>query len=169
MHKKLKHVIHPNRYFIWTIILMAIIVGLLQVAIYSTILSFNNLSVFAELKTKRTYVDVKSGFSVRYPRDWQIEKDGSGNVVFENPANLQESLSVTSATLDTEGIIRHSISVKTEKDIAKENLKIALIKAGSTKDGSDIDIAIIKTSKKLFYISGHSNLLETFARNFKAQ
>lgn len=132
-------------------------------------LRLNNESVFAELKSKKIYTDAKEGYTVRYPHSWQIERDSRGDVIFENPDDMQESLTVAAASLDTEGIIRHSISIKSEKDIAKDNLQIALIKAGSAKDGPDLDVALIKTDKKFFYISGHSKIIETFARNFKVQ
>ncbi|GAC1412223.1 MAG: hypothetical protein NVSMB66_0680 [Candidatus Doudnabacteria bacterium] len=129
----------------------------------------NSESIFSELKTKRAYFDSKNGYIARYPNSWQIEKDQNGNAVFENPNNPQESLTVFVASLDSEKIIRHSISIKSERDIAKNNLKIALIKADSSKDGAPLDVAIIRSSAKLFYISGHSQTLEVFARNFKVK
>ncbi|MDB4940001.1 MAG: hypothetical protein JWO40_426 [Candidatus Doudnabacteria bacterium] len=169
MHKNLKKIVHPNRYFIWTIFLISIVAaGLISFIIISGI-NLDNQNVFSELKTKKIYIDNQAGYSVRYPNNWQIERDQNGNTVFENPQSTQENLTVTSAGLDLENVIRHSIKITTEKDIAKDNLKIAIIKAASAKDGSDLDIAIIKNQDKLFYISGYSPTIEVFARNFKVQ
>jgi hypothetical protein len=169
IHKKLKKVIHPNRYFIWTLVLVVLIGVSLVAFINWSSLNIQNESFFSELQTKKIYTNNKEGYVVRYPAGWQIELDQSGNTIFENPNDPKESLTVTTAALSMEGVIRHSINIKSERNIAKDNMKIALIKAGSEKDNSDLDVAIIKTSSKLYYISGHSSWLESFARNFKAK
>lgn len=164
-----KRVLHPNRYFIYAIVLLLVSTGLLLSFIYISTLRFNTDSEFSSLKTKKIYTDKQSGYTVRYPNSWQIERDQSGNVVFENPDNEQESLTVTPASLEMEGVIRHSINIRSEKDLAKDDTKIALIKAGTANNDQDLDVAIIKNDQKLFYVSGHSSALEIFARNFKIQ
>jgi hypothetical protein len=169
MHKKLKKVIHPNRYFIWTLVLVVLIGASLIAFINWSVINMENQSFFSDLKTKKVYTSKLGSYSVKYPAGWQIELDQSGNTIFENPSDPAESLTVTTAALSMEGVIRHSIDIKSERNIAKDNMKIAIIKAGSAKDGSDLDVAIIKTATKLYYISGHSARLENFARNFKAQ
>ncbi len=163
-----KKVIHPNRWFIWAVVLILISGFSLLAFIKWSSLHIDSDSAFAELRPKKIYTDA-SGYTVRYPNSWIIEKDSSGNTVFENPDNNSESLTITVTTLGTESIIRHSLAITYEKDIAKDNLQIALIKAKDSNDGSSIDAAIITSEKKLYYISGHSSMLESFARNFKAE
>ncbi len=169
MHKKLKRVLHPNRYFIWTLII-ALTGGILLTAfIYLNILDIADQSIFSELKTRKVYIDKKDGYSLRYPNNWQIDRDQAGNVIFENPEKLEESLSVTAAELSMESIIRKSLNIRSQKDFAKNDLKISLIKAGNEQDQESLDVAIIKNETKLFYISGHSPFIESFVRNFKIQ
>lgn len=167
MHKHLKRVIHPNRYFIWALIYI-ILTGIgLVVFIYVSSVNLQSDSAFSDIKSKRTYIDKKLGFSVKYPGAWVLDHDPSGNIVFENPKDNSETITVTVGSLDLERVIRHSVDVRQETDFQMPGYHVAIIKAGSAKDGSLFDLAIITTDEKLYYISGHSLEFIGFVNNFK--
>lgn len=167
MKQKLTQILHPNRYFIWTIIFLVVFGPALIAYIHITTIELSNQSVFSDHNSKRTYTDRQMGFTVKYPGNWILERDSGGNVIFENPENTEEAIIVASASLDMEGIIRHSIEVEQETDVEHDGYEVSIIKATSIKDGTNLDVALVKTSKKLFYISGHSPSFVSFVNNFK--
>jgi hypothetical protein len=166
--KKFNKTIHPNRYFIWAICLL-FIAGLALISfIYVTSSQENSSSVFSALAKRKIFINQQQKYTATYPASWQLEKDQSGNTIFENPADSTEAISVSVWSLDVEGIIRHSINIKSERDFTeKDGRQIALIKAISAKDGSLIDAGIVKNSSTLYYISGQSAYFESFVLNLK--
>ncbi len=169
MHKKLLKVLHPNRYFIWALAYLIIFVFALLAYIYISAIDQDNQSVFSELKSRRVYTDSQLGFSVKYPSSWNLERDQRANIAFENSDNKQESITVTATTLEMASVIRSAVNIRQETDYQRSGYTVAIIKAGNAKGQDLLDLALISTAKKLFYISGHSSQFTQFVNNFKPQ
>ncbi len=165
-HKRWSRVLHPNRYFIWAIAYIVVSFLALLSYIYVSSINLDNQSVFSQ-QTRKTYTNSKQGFTVKYPMTWELDNDPSGNIVFQNPNNIQESITVTEANLNMETIIRHSMTIVQETSYDKPGYSVSTIKAERAKDGSHFDVAIVKTSKHLFYISGISDSFQAFVNNFE--
>src|SRR5579864_8082624 len=114
--KKFKKVIHPNRHFIWAISVLVISGLALSAFIYITSSQEDFSSVFPFLLQRKTFISASQHYAVSYPKNWQLEKDQSGNVIFENPDNANESISVALTSPDMEGVIRSAIQVQSERD-----------------------------------------------------
>lgn len=166
MHQKLKEILHPNRYFIWAIFALLFSGAALLAYISISGYYFDRDFVFAELKTNKLFLDQQFNYSARYPYDWQLERDGLGNIIFENPADLSESLVVVPLKLKDETAVRKALKISKENNIARGDIQIAIIKARIDTDPDLYDVALIKDSARLFYIYGHSARLERFAKNF---
>ena len=164
MHQNFKKILHPNRYFIWA--LFALVFSGVALLAYISISGyyFDRDFVFAELKTNKLFLDQQFDYSARYPHSWQLERDEVGNIIFENPANLSESLVVVPLNLKDETAVRKALKIIKENNIARADIQIAIIKANI--DSEPYDVALIKDSSHFFYIYGHSAYLERFAKNF---
>ncbi len=166
MHQNLKKILHPNRYFIWAIFALLFSGAALLAYISISGYYFDKDFVFAELKTNKLFLDQQFNYSARYPHDWQLERDGLGNIIFENPADLSESLVVVPLKLKDETAVRKALKISKENNIARGDIQIAIIKARIDTDPDLYDVALVKDSSHLFYIYGHSAYLERFAKNF---
>jgi hypothetical protein len=170
LHHKLKKVIHPNRYFIWALFLLLISAVSLASYIMVTAYSFDRSFVFADIATRKVFTDHQAAYSVRYPNNWVLERGTGGNMTFENPENSKESITISPGALDIEPIIKNSLHIQVERNIARDNLKIDFIQSGDSKQGDEVfNVAIIKTPQKLFYVSGYSPVFEQFVNNFRAE
>ncbi len=168
LHHKLKKVIHPNRYFIWALAAIVIVALALLAYILRSSISFDQSFVFSEIYSKRVYTDAKNNFSLRYPGSWQLERDSSGNVIFENPGNLRENVTVSAISADNEKLVRSAFKIISERHIARANLKIDLIIAKILKDGAgQTNLAFIRGPDREFYLFGDSPLFESFVNNFR--
>ncbi|MHB8871779.1 MAG: hypothetical protein ACYC5G_04965 [Candidatus Doudnabacteria bacterium] len=169
MHHQLKKVLHPNRYFIWAIFALVFSGAALLSYIYISGYYFDRDFVFAELKTNKLFLDNQFNYSARYPHNWQLERDEVGNIVFENPDNLSESLVVVPLKAKDETAVRKALRIVKENNTARGDIKIAIIKGSIDKDPEIYDIALITDGKGLFYIYGHSSWISRFVRNFNIQ
>ncbi len=164
MHQNFKKILHPNRYFIWALFALVFSGAALLAYISISGYYFDRDFVFAELKTNKLFLDQQFDYSARYPHSWQLERDEVGNIIFENPANLSESLVVVPLNLKDETAVRKALKIIKENNIARADIQIAIIKANI--DSEPYDVALIKDSSHFFYIHGHSAYLERFAKNF---
>src|SRR3989344_3046875 len=106
-------VIHPNRWFIWTLILLLIANFILLFFIEKALLEFEqdaletSISYTGNWKTYRSDI---LGFSVTYPPSWQIEIDPleEAALMLQNPDNFGENISISVTTPDLESVIRDS-------------------------------------------------------------
>lgn len=170
MHHKLKKVIHPNRYFIWALFLILISGSALTAYIIWSSYGFDREFVFNDITARRVFTDRQLGYSARYPGNWVLERDHSGNMIFEDPNNAAESITVYPGDAGLESAIRKTLNIKSERDVAKGNMLIDTIQAAGPKGSGQIfNVAFITSGSKFFYISGYSSLFDQFINNFKVQ
>lgn len=168
IHKRLKKVIHPNRYLFWAVAAVVILGAALAAYIYITNYSFERQFVFEQVSAKRTYSDASNGFSFRYPAKWVLEKDNSGNVIFENPSDASESITLSVRAISDEQQIRSTFKVISEEDSARPNgVRMAIISARPTGGGAAFKAALVKVNGKLFYFYGQSSLFEQIINTFQ--
>jgi hypothetical protein len=165
-NKSRNKVLHPNRYFIWALVI--IISGGILLTLHIITLGYQTETeaVFPELKTRKVYSNTEEGFQLRYPKDWNIDQ-GSEATTFVNPNDLTESVSVERYGLGSETIIRRSINIVEEtKPVVKGNMNITLLR-GTTAKNTEIQAAIVKTKDRLYYISGHADSFEGIVSSFR--
>ncbi len=168
MHKRLKKVIHPNRYFIWAVVLIILAGSALAAYIYISNYSFDREFIFNQTIVKRTYSDAANGFLFRYPAAWVLERDNSGDMVFENPENSAESITLAVRTISEEQQIRSTFRVISEEDSARpDGSRFAIISARPLSGGAVFKVAIIKVNGKLFYFYGQSAQFEQIINSFQ--
>ncbi len=169
MPQKKNKVLFKNRYLGWFLALAAIAgIGLV---FYILISSQNQGSefIFPSLKKEKTFIDYKDKFYQRYPADWQLEQDNSGAIVFENPQNPSESVSIEPASYRAEQEVRASLKISNETDFARGGNSYATFIGTAPKSGLKENIAFIKTSQgRYFYVSGNSKDFNSFVLNFNA-
>ena len=163
----LKRVIHPNRYFIWALNLIIFGGIFLTLHIMTETYATESESAFPELQTKKTYRNERENYTVRYPKGWYIETDGN-SVIFSDASDSSESITVEATTLGSENIIRRSLRITEEVPAyTRDGMTISLI-SGTTGQNEETQAAIIKTSKRLYYLYGNSDAFDSFVGNFKA-
>lgn len=167
-HHHLKRVIHPNRYFIWA--LVVIIFGGLFLTMNIVLQGYQigQEAEFSELVTGKVYVNQKEGYSLKYPKGWSIDpSSSSGTVVFVDPTDATESVTVLATDLNSENIIRKSLRITNESKPYVNNGMTVVVMQG-TRGEEEIEAAILKTSKRLYYISGNADSFGTFVTHFQA-
>ncbi len=164
----LKRVIHPNRYFIWALVIVIFGGIFLTLHIMTQAYNIQSQSAFPELSSGKVYVNQKEGYSLKYPNGWQIDPSSSaGTTVFIDPTDVTESVTVVATDLNSESIIRRSLKITEEtKPFTKDGMTIVVMEG--TRDGEAMEAAIIKTSRRLYYISGNADAFSTFVSSFKA-
>jgi hypothetical protein len=169
-HKKNFHnrVLHPNRYFIWALIV--IIFGGIWLTLHIITVGYQTETeaVFPELKTRKVYTNEVENYQLRYPKDWQIDTGTIGTVTFLNPSDLTESISVESYELGSERVIRRSFNITEEtKPVTKDGMTITMFQ-GTNLNKAEIEAAIIKTKNKLYFMHGHADSFEGIVNSFRA-
>jgi|GEM_PF-3474100 len=166
--RKFNRVLHPNRHFIWAIVL--IVLSGTALCAYILISSYKDDygSVSAPLTQRHVFVDQGDGYSAFYPQDWQLEKDRAGSIIFENPSDPGENITVAVTFLKYEKVIRNSLNILNESDFSRGNTQYAVITTGTKGGVADIDVALVKTATRLYYISGHSDFFREFVGGFKS-
>jgi len=166
--KKFNRVLHPNRHFVWAIVLLVLSAAALTAYLYIAGLSEDAGAVYPSMISRKLYVDHSQGYLAYYPQAWVLEKEASGDIIFENPSDSTESITVSLADLKFEKVIRASVDSKSEFDYQRQDYQVSIITPADSKDnGSELDVALVKTPTKLFYISGHSQHFTSFVHNFK--
>lgn len=167
MHKNLKRVIHPNRNLIWAVAIALIATFALVSYIAVTTEQQSAQIVFVELPTTQTFRDSQNGFTARYPNHWEIERDTTGKMItFENPADTTESIVVSPSALSQESTIRRALVITDEHTIQKGSDTVYRFSATSGKDKTPMQVALVKSPTKLYYIHGNSRWFNTFVSNF---
>ncbi len=159
--------IFKNRYFAW-FFAVAIIAGI--ALIFYIAISNQNLDaqfVFPSLKREKIYVDKQDGFLQRYPANWQLERDNSGATTFENPSDSSESISIESATANTQKEIKSAFNIVKETDFTRSGDSYSIFLGQEPHSADYINAAVVKSaSGKYFYLSGHSAEFNSFVLNF---
>ena len=163
----LKKTVHPNRYFIWALFLILIAGSALAGYIIISSYSFDRNFIFSDITSRKVFTDLQKGYSARYPGNWVLERDQNGNMVFDNPRNIAESITVYSGEQGSAAALRKSLKITAERNIARDNLKIDLISALSGKN--QLNVALISSNTKFFYLEGYSPTFEEFVNNFRVE
>lgn len=165
--KKFNKILHPNRHFIWALVLLTLSGAVLSAYIYVSAAQEDSDAIFPSLVSRRVFVDQQAGYAVKYPQTWQLEKDQRGNTVFDDPARPSDSITVAQTELKFEPVIRSTLNVSNEFDYVRSGVQYSVISSSSKDQTPDIDVAFVKSGGKMFYISGRSKNFEAFVRNFK--
>jgi hypothetical protein len=169
----LKRKVYPDRYFAWAIASLVIAGS----ALVSYVLIMGNaLSTDAVFTTaaqpNKIYINSAEGYSVSYPNTWVLEpSDSDSQVVFENPADNRETISVTPLRSGDENSIRTELQLHTERDFINSGgsgvqLFINVNPASPTQPLPD-GFAFVSRDGKSFYVNGWSPYFGAFVQNFK--
>ena len=143
-------VLHPNRYFIYAIIFAFVAGGMLLAYINLSNINEQNQSAFVPITPQtKSYVNSDIGFELQYPVTWQIELGtGPQSIVFENPQNLSEAVTVTKFPIQAQTMLVKSLHADTEAD--------ATINGNTIMEftGTTTNTAIVTSGSNLFYFDG---------------
>ncbi len=166
-------IIHPNRWFFWTISLTLIIGLWLLLFIYQAGLDIqkqadSTLWVSSEDSSDHTYSGWKIfrspvlGISIKYPPSWQIEIDPlePTSVSLENPKKFAENVSISVRDQKLEKVIRDSLKVSESREIVVGGQPGVWLKGGDTRDQATSNVVLVKKGNKLFYIAGQAVAFE---------
>lgn len=173
-------VIHPNRWFFWTVSLLFIIgLGLLayieqsiqELSERSTALtqpaseSVSDPSYFGW----KVYRSTALGFAVKYPPSWQIEVDplDSSTINLENPKNFNENIAVSRVSPKLEKLIRDSLAIASETDIVLDSYPGVWIKSRDTSDKATSNVILVKKDGRLYSIAGSARAFEKIIAGFR--
>ncbi len=162
-------IIHPNRWFFWTI---AIAIGLalfLLWAIMKTEIELYSQTNVSQLNTWRNWSSETLGISVRYPAGWQIEidPDDAHTVFLENPENYNENVSIAVRQPQLEAAIRLSLKGGTETKVSIGGTEGRLLKGADTGDQATNSVVLVRRSNKLYYIAGSARVFEQIVNSIK--
>lgn len=164
-------VIHPNRWFFWTIA-MIIAAGLgLLFYIQRSANEFNRYSedLSQQLATWRVFRSEPLGIAVRYPAFWQIEIDPSDakTVMLESSQNFSENISISRIKPNLEPVIRSALKIDSESDITIDGVKARWIKGQERKDLATSNVILLKKGGDLYYIAGSANQFKKIVTGIK--
>jgi hypothetical protein len=155
----LARTLHPNRWFIWTIVLMVIIMGSLFA--YITISSLNESSEqssgLLQPRQMPTYTSVTLGVSMQYPTGWVIDNSSNTAITFDNPGNSSESITVSKATVASIAKLEKSSGLLSKSNYVNNGLQITtLTLKGPGQDQENVKVGIVQSSKSAFVVTGSS-------------
>ena len=155
-------VLHPNRYFIYAIIFSFVAGGMLLAYINLSNINEQNQSAFVPLtpQTKK-YINSDIGFELEYPLMWQIELGtGPQSIVFENPQNLSQAVTVTKFPIQAQTMLVKSLHSTSEADTTIDGNTIQEFTGNSTIT------AIVTNGSNLFYFDGLTPSTMSFLNSF---
>lgn len=155
-------VIHPNRWFFWTI---AVLLGVGLFVIWSVEeagLKWYDQPITTEKSVWRTWSSNVLGISVRYPALWQIEidPDDAYNVYLENSQNYHENISIASRDPSLEAAIRLSLKTSSEKAVAIDGESGRWLQGDNQDDQATSNVILVNHNGKLYYIAGSGRSFE---------
>src|ERR1700690_4194352 len=136
IHKHLKKILHPNRWFIWAIVVTVIASAALFFYIVISGLNDQANQQFSNLTPRMVFSDQTFGFSVIYPRGWVLERDTDNHksVVFENLGSTPESITVSKISASDAVKIKDSLKlmgISNEDNYSKGNANIDYFHIGA--------------------------------------
>ena len=172
IHKHLKKILHPNRWFIWAIVIAVIASAALFFYIVISGLNDQASQQFSNLTPRMVFSDQALGFSVLYPRGWVLERDTDNHksVVFENLGGIPESITVSKISAADAIKIKTSLKpmgISAEDNYSQNNIIIDYFHVGTNSKNS-FDAAIIKTLNNYYYVNGSSLYFQKFLNNFSS-
>lgn len=166
-------VIHPNRWFFWTIALLIGTALALLAFVYKTTQEFEdqaaNLAWSGQNRYWKTYTSDEMKFSIQYPHAWQIELDREAlnTVSFQNPRNYDENVSVSAVDPKYEKIIRDSLSIASESDIQIDGIAGKRLESKNPKDTAVSSVILIVHNGKLYEIAGQAKGFDRIINSLK--
>jgi len=111
--------------------------------------NYKESSSVNQVNTK-IYSNTDYGFKVEYPEDWQVKTshtgEGSNEISSVNLSSGDKNVDISIMADSFEGIVRNSISITKESKLE--------VNGGSAKDGSLVNMVIIKKQGQLYSIRG---------------
>lgn len=165
-------VLHPNRWFIWT--LVSLLAGsLILMFLIQSYLLFVEQGVFEEqnyLRSSfRTYRSQSLGVAVRYPASWQIEIDPleANTFTLLNPADFGENITFSKTDPKYESLIRNSLKIASEKNVIVDGIAGVWLLGLDPKDQATSNVILIKHGGWLYYIAGQAKQFERIIKSIK--
>lgn len=127
-------------------------------------LNVNNINK----ESLKTYKNSDYNFQIQYPVSWEIKETSTGegeDKIFSISLGDSASLSIMSDSM--EGIVKNSISINSEKEMKINGLESTKLEGGSAKDGSLVNIILIKKEGKLYTLRGYGQEFEQMVDSFK--
>lgn len=165
-------VIHPNRWFFWTIAFLVIVGSGLTFLIKKEgedfVREMTELGVVGSA-TWRTYHSPAGDFILRYPQTWQVEIDrfDSHTVTLENPQNFSENITVAVTKPINEKLIRESLVTNGEKKVVIDGQPGAWLYGSDKSDKVTANAILVAKAGKLYFISGSARQFERIAWSFR--
>lgn len=165
-------VIHPNRWFFWTIALLLAIGLALVAAIFSAQREFEEeaATLASDFTSNwKTFRSQSLGISIIYPSSWQVETDPAvANVVsLENPRNFEGNVTISVVDPKFEKIIRESLNTGSERDILVDNVAGKWLVGKDSRDAATSNVVFLRRDGKLYYIAGQTPVFEKMLRSLK--
>jgi hypothetical protein len=156
--KILTKIIHPNRWFVWAIVIIVVILGGLFAYISISSLDDSASQVYAPLPQIKTltYSNGILGFALQYPNGWVIDSSSSTSMTFDNPSDDSESITIAKTTTAAISKLEKSPNV-ISKDIYQNNgFQITVLNIKNPKSKSSIEVGIVQSAKSVFIVTGNS-------------
>lgn len=173
-------IIHPNRWFIWTLVFLLAAALFLMFAIQMSLLEIQERlgETFAPASLSTadpSYFGWKYlrsdalGISVKYPPSWQveIEPQGKGTLSLQNPDNYNENISLARTLLKLEPVIRASLKTASEKDILVDGLPGKWLAGADKRDRVLSQIILVHRGGGLYYFAGSGRALEKVIKGIR--
>ena len=163
-------VVHPNRWFFWTIALVLIVGSTLVFYIYKSGEEWQRqMDGVFEPPAWRTYTSPALGLSVRYPAGWQVEIDrlDANTVSLENSKDFSENIAITLADPENETLIRESLTIDSEKEIVIDGKKGAWVRSADARDKAAANAILIEHRGVLYFIAGSARQFEKIVKSIK--
>ena len=162
-------VIHPNRWFFWTVALL-LGVGLFVIwSVQKAGLRFYDQPIATDTKVWRTWNSDPLGISVRYPAGWQIEIDleDAHNVYLENSQNYHENISIAVRDPGLEAAIRLSLNISSEELVTVGGEPGRWLKGENEDDQVTSNVILVNHKDQLYYIAGSGRSFENIISGIK--
>ena len=165
-------IIHPNRWFFWTVSTLMVVGLFLLYNIQSSINLFEKQAadlISGSLPTWKTFRSEDLGIAVKYPSAWQIEVDPLEPHTFylENPQNFNENISFSVVKPFLEKTIRESIKIRSEQKITVDSIEAKWLMGDEAKDKATSNIILVKKGEKLYYIAGSARDFERIIKGIR--
>ncbi|XOU94502.1 MAG: hypothetical protein ACNFW9_00365 [Candidatus Kerfeldbacteria bacterium] len=131
-----------------------------------------NVAIAAEETIKKVeYKDDNYNFKTNYSEDWKSENEitGEGENVISSVTFTKgiESVSISVMAQSMEGVVKNSINIDKETNIKVNSQDAVRIDGGSSKDGSDITMILLKNNDNLYVFQGIGQEFEDIVRYFE--
>lgn len=164
-------VIHPNRWFIWTLVLLIVASFMLLFLIQSYLLELEREileSNSVSISSSKTYRSLSLGLLVKYPRSWQVEvSQFEPSFSLQNPDDFNENIVFQIGDLKLESVIRDSINIDSEKDIVIDQRPGKWIFGADKRDSATSNLVLLRKADKLYYIGGQARAFEKIIQSVK--